>query len=327
MPRTDHIDESLTGDEREALEELKAQEADTDADDPLFNPADVVAGQPGTVEQGKEDDQQVELTPEEQAEKDEAEALAAQVARDEAATKEAAEAAAAGKKADEPAKTDPVVEAQAPRAPMLAAEMPEDADTKLADIATRKAALSEKFDDGDLTSKEFQTQVDALNKEERTLERAIDKAQIAQDLENQRMTNERMTEINVFLKEVEIPNDNKNLRFKVLDAAVREVASDEANINLSPREVMQKAYDLCVSEGALQPKKAPEPAKPAPAEAKPKTPIKTVPTLANLPAAEINNTEDNRFAYLNRIANPDIREREFAKLSAADQEAYLATGG
>lgn len=325
MPRTDHIDESLTDDEREALEELKAQMADTDETDPLFNPAEVVAGQPGTEEQGKEDDQQVELTPEEQAEKDEAEALAAQVARDEAAAKEAAEVD--GKNPGEPAKTDPVVEAQAPRAPMLAAEMPEDADTKLADIATRKAALSDKFDEGDLTSKEFQAQVDALNKEERTLERAIDKAQIAQDLENQRLTNERMTEIDRFLKEVEIPNDNKNLRFNVLNTAVIAVANDEANINLSPREVMQKAYDLCVSEGALQPKKAPEPAKPAPAEAKPKTPIKAPPTLANLPAAEINNTEDNRFAYLNRIANPDIREREFAKLSAADQEAYLATGG
>lgn len=328
MPRTDHIDESLTDDEREALEELKAQEADTDADDPLFNADEVVKAQAGTDEDkgDKGDEEEEELTPEEQTAKDEAEALAAQEARD-AAAKEKADAEAAGKQADEPAKEEPVVEAKPQRAPILVAEAPEDADAKLADIATRKAALSEKFDDGDLTSKEFQTQVDALNKEERTLERAIDKAQIAQDLENQRLTNERMTEINTFLKEVEIPNDNKNLRFNVLNTAVIAVANDEANINLSPREVMQKAYDLCVSEGALQPKKAAEPAKPAPAPAKAKTPIKAPPTLANLPAAEINRTEDNRFAYLNRIANPDIREREFAKLSAADQEAYLATGG
>lgn len=321
MPGTNHIDESLTDVEREAMEELNAQMADTDADDPLFNPAEVVAGQPG-AEEGNGD--QEELTPEEQAAKDEAEALAAQVARDEAATKEAAEVD--GKKPDEPAKTDPVVEAPAPRAPMLVAEAPENADALLAEIATRKAALGEKFDDGDLTSKEFQLQVDALNKEERALERQIDKAQMATDLENQRLTNERMTEIDRFLKEVEIPNDNKNLRFNVLNTAVISVANDEGNINLSPREVMQKAYDLCVSEGALQPKKVVDP-KLAPTEAKPKTPIKAPPTLANLPAAEINNTEDNRFAYLNRIANPDIREREFAKLSAADQEAYLATGG
>lgn len=321
MPGTNHIDESLTDDEREALLELAAQEADTDADDPLFNPSDVVAAKPDTEVEGDQE----ELTPEEQAEKDEAEALAAQTARDEAATKAAAEAA--GKTNDEPAKPEPVVEAPAPRAPILVAEAPEDADARLADIASRKAALSEKFDDGDLTSKEFQTQVDALNKEERALERQIDKAQIAQDLENQRLTNERMTEINTFLKEVEIPNDNKNLRFNVLNTAVIAVANDEANINLTPREVMQKAYDLCVSEGALQPKKSAEPAKPTPTPAKPKTPINAPPTLANLPAAEINNTDDNRFAYLNRIANPDIREREFAKLSPADQEAYLATGG
>jgi hypothetical protein len=325
MSDADKINADLTEEEQAAMAELEAQMADTDADDPLFDPSAVVtdAGTQEDQQQAQEQQQATEqeaLTPEQEQEKADAdEAAAAQKKIDDDAAAAAAEAA------------KPQEEAPA-RAPILVAEAPEGAEARLAEIATAKAELGDKFDDGDLTSKEYQAELDKLSKEERTLERAIDKAQIAQDLENQRITNERMNEINTFLKEVEIPHDPKNLRFRVLDAAVRDVANDEANVNLSAREVMQKAYDLCIAEGALVAKKAPAaaddkktdpPAKTAPA----KTPINAPPSLANLPASEVTSTEDNRFAYLNRITDPDKREAAFAKLSAADQEAYLATGG
>lgn len=310
----------LTEEEQAAMLELEAQMADTDADDPLFDPSAVVTPTPGEqVEEEQEEEQQEEeqeeLTPEAQQAKGD-------------------QAAADKLKADEDAAAAAKAEAEKPEpqraAPILVAEAPEGAEARLTEIATEKGALAEKLDDGDLTSKEYQAELDKLNKEERTLERAIDRAEIARDLENQRLTNERMTEINTFLKEVDIPHDPKNLRFKVLDAAVRDVANEEANANLSAREVMQKAYDLCISEGALQPKKAADPAaKPADAKpaAKQKTPINAPPTLASLPASEINSTEDNRFAFLNRITDPDRREAAFNKLTPADQEAYLATGG
>lgn len=315
MSGTASTNQDLTEAEQEALLELEAQMADTDADDPLFNPEEVVKDQ-GTQEEQEEEQEeereQEELTPEQQAKADE-----------EAAAKAQADAEAAAAAAKEP-------EPEPARAPILVAEAPEGAEARLAEIPNEKASLAEKFDDGELTSKEYLEELEKLNKEERTLERAIDKAQIAQDMENQRINNERMAEINAFLKEVEIPHDPKNLRFRVLDAAVRDVANDEANVNLSAREVMQKAYDLCIAEGALVAKsKAPAAAddKTTKQPAKQKTPIQAPPTLASMPSAEITNTEDNRFAYLNRITDPDKREAAFAKLSAADQEAYLATGG
>ncbi|MNL43705.1 hypothetical protein D3C87_1662300 [compost metagenome] len=118
------------------------------------------------------------------------------------------------------------------------------------------------------------------------------------------------------------------MRFRVLDAAVIEVASDEANVNLSATEIMQKAYDLCIEHGALQAKKTdPAPKDDPKPEPKKKTPINAPPTLANVPASDVTDTEDNRFNYLNRITDPDKREAAFARLSAADQEAYLAAGG
>lgn len=320
MSGTEHANADLTEEEQAALLELEAQLADTDADDPLFDPNAVVK------DQGEQEEEQEEKQ-EEQADDqagEQQEALTPEQEQEKADAKLKADEDAAAAAAAEAAKPEPE---QAPRAPILLAEAPEGAEARLTEIAAAKAGLGDKFDDGELTSKEYQAELDKLSKEERTLERAIDKAQIAQDLEDQRVTNERMAEINTFLKEVEIPHDPKNLRFKVLDAAVRDVANDEANASLSAREVMQKAYELCISEGALQPKKAAEPAKATTTPPKAKTPIQAPPTLANLPASEITNTEDNRFAYLNRIADPDKREAAFSKLSVADQEAYLATGG
>lgn len=308
MADTDNINPDLTEEEQAAMAELEAQLADTDADDPLFNPEEVVKGEEGEQEEEEQEEEKQEQ--EEEAGKEDA-------AKDE-------------KTEETPADTETQQVEPPARAPILVADAPEDAEAKLAEIAEKKAKLAEAFDDGEKTSKEYQVELDALNKEERAIERAIDKAQIAQDLENQRLTNERMTEINTFLKEVDIPHDPKNLRFRVLDAAVRDVANDEANANLSAREVMQKAYDLCIAEGALVAKaKAPAAAddKTAKQPGKQKTPIKAPPTLASMPSAEINDTDANRFAYLNRITDPDKREAAFAKLSAADQEAYLATGG
>lgn len=315
MSLTDQDRAGMTDEEIAAMAELEEQLAGGSADDPEFNPDEVVKPEDQAAQQQEEEQQQEEqqaLTPEEEQAK----------ADQEAADKAAADAAAAeAANAKEPAPTPA-------RAPILVADAPEDAEAKLAEIAEKKAALGDQFDDGDLTSKEYQAKLDELNKEERTLERAIDKADIARDLENQRQTNERMAEINTFLASVDIPHDPKNLRFRVLDAAVRDVASDEANVSLSATEIMQKAFDLCVEEGALQPKKAADtPAKPAPKAPAARTPVNAPPTLAGMPASEVTNTEDNRFAYLNRINDPDKREAAFAKLSAADQEAYLATGG
>ena len=305
-----------TDEELAALAELNEQMNGGSADDPEFNPKDVVKGE---GEQEQEEEQEEEEQEEEQQDDDQANADADA----QAAAKADADAAAAA----EAAKPQP----QPQRDPILVAQAPDDAEAKLADIATKKGELAEKFDDGDLTSKEFTAQMDALNKEERAIERAQDKAEIARDLENQRITNERMAEINTFLKEVDIPNDPKNLRFSVLNQAVIVVANGDTEGKLSVREVMEQAYELCVAEGALVAKKATA-AKDVKADTKtdpkpPKKPINAPPSLANLPASDITDTEDNRFAYLNRITDPDRREAAFAKLSVADQEAYLATGG
>lgn len=207
----------------------------------------------------------------------------------------------------------------APAAPILVAQAPEDAEAQLQQIATDKAALIEKFDDGELTAKEYQAELDKLNKQERAIERAIDKAQIAADMERQRQVNEQEATINGFLNEHGIKRDFADLRFAALDSAVKIVASQAENAELSVREILQKAYSLCVEQGVIAQKTTKAESKPA------RKPLQTVPTLARVPAADMTGTDSgSRFAHLDRL-DPVAREAAFAKLSPADQEAYLAS--
>lgn len=292
----ENILEGLTDEEREAMEELKAMEASATDDDPEVDTDE--------IEQEAEGDDEAE-----EQEEDEG----GEPAGDDGEDGEPDDDAGDDDGADRDRSED--------RAPLLVAEAPEDAEERLGKISEDKAKLVEQFDDGELTAKEYQQQLDALNREERKVEMALHKAQIAADMEEQRLANERDAAIISFLKEVDIPRDPTNLRFATLDAAVRIVASDESSADLSPREILQKAYGMCVEHGTLTPKKQ-EPVR----QRAQRKQINAPKTLANLPAADISDTDDNRFAHINRIKDPEARERAFMGLSPAEQEAYLSRG-
>lgn len=304
--------DGITDEEQAALAELEQQLNDAEENDEEFNPESVHKG--GEQEQEEEQEQQpAAKTPEEeQAEAD-------------AKAKTDADAAEAANKQQEQQPNQAEPKAQA--TPYLVAEAPADAEAKLADIGTKKGELAKKFDDGDVTTAEYQAELDKLNREERTIERQIDRAQLAAELEEQRAANEREAVINNFLSSVDIPRDPQNLRFQVLDAAVRNVANDEANAELTAPQIMQKAYDLCVEQGVLQAKASTKQVEAKPQQAPAKKLIESPPSLARMPAAEATDTGENRFAWLAAIRDPDKHEAAFAKLSAADQEAYLAAGG
>jgi hypothetical protein len=320
----------LTEEETAALAEMNEQINGASDDDPVFNidevmrkghtpedaglVADKVAQEADAAKAAKEDEdaaalaaaaakQPVEPTPEEKAA---------------AEAKAVADAAAAA--VEEPAPAE--VKASQP---VLIAQVPEGTVERLTAIEEERKAIAAKYDDGDLTDSERTAALDTLRKEERTLERVIDRAELATDLEDQRITNERTTEINTFLSDVKIPNDPKNLRFQTLNQAVIQVASDPANATLGATAIMQKAHDLCVAEGVLPPKVAKTDPAPAKDPVKAPKPINAPPTLAGVPAADVSTTEENRFAHLNRM-NPDQREAAFGKMSEADQNAYLAAG-
>ena len=217
---------------------------------------------------------------------------------------------------------EPEPERSQQQAPILVAEAPEKADERLGEIKTAKAELRKKYDDGELTFDEYESQVEALDDERMEIRLALKEAETAAKIEHQRQVNEREAQINGFLAEIGVKRDFSDLRFAALDNAVKIIASKEENADLGVREILEKAYGLCVEQGVIQKKadKAPE------VQAKPRKPIATVPNLAKVPAADQTDTDDgNRFAYIDRIADPVAREKAFQKLSPADQEAYLST--
>lgn len=318
----------LTEEETAALAEMNEQLAGASDDDPVFNIDEVVRkGQTpedaGLMVEKARQEAEASAAKDPEAEAAAAAALAAAEAAKLPVTELTAEEQAAADAAAA-AQVDPVADVKASQ-PVLVAQVPEGTVERLTAIGDEKKAITAKFDDGDLTASEMNAELEALNKEERKLERVIDRAEIATDLENQRITNDRTNEINTFLSDVKIPNDPKNLRFQTLNQAVIQVASDPANATLGATAIMQKAHDLCVAEGVLPAKAAKTDALAAkPAPTPPKV-LNAPPTLASVPASDIGTTEENRFAHLNRM-NPDQREAAFTKMSESDQNAYLAAG-
>jgi hypothetical protein len=204
--------------------------------------------------------------------------------------------------------------------PLLDADAPEDAAEQLEAIARQKEELVQKFDDGELTAKEYQLELDKLAKREREIEQAQFKARLAQEMAEQQQRNAWLATVNQFLSE-HAEYRQYPLRYKALDLAVRELAAQEENQGLSGREILEKAHEQIVEQFGLA--RAEDDLKP---EGKKRRKIEAPPTLANVPAASATETEDGRWAKLDRLmeTDPERYERELAKLSDADREAYLA---
>lgn len=240
------------------------------------------------------------------------------------ATDGAAAAGAAGAGGDqggEPNTEQPAGQA-AETAPILIAQAPADADAKLTEIATKKEELLTKFDDGDITAKEFQKELDALAKQEREIERAQDKAQIAADMEAQRQANDWKTTVDAFIRDNARYNPEKNeSMYKLLDLEVRRVATTDEfkgrSDSAAGREILQRAHELLAKELGFEAKPQAKPQ-----AKKPDLP----PNLAKVPASEQNDTNGGKYAVLDRLAqnDPIAYEEALMKLPEGERNAYLA---
>lgn len=222
-------------------------------------------------------------------------------------------------KADDDEQEQP---ARAERAPILTAEDPGDTEEKLKAIADSKEKLIEEFDDGELTAKEYQIELDKLAKQERDIERVVDRANLARDMEEQRARNEWLDTVNTFLED----HDEYRkfpMRHRALDAAVRELAAVEENASLSGAEILEKAHDQIVEQFGIQ--KQPKP-KDEGDKKRAGRKIDAPPSLARVPASDLTETGDStRWSKLDRLmeTDPERYEAEMGKLSDADREAYL----
>lgn len=228
-----------------------------------------------------------------------------------------AAAAATTQGADDDAGAEPEAETQPQPSPILVASPVEEANARLSEIQTQKDALLDQFDNGDLTARDYQKQVDALAKEERKLEFQIHEAELAGKLENQRLQNEWVTTCNTFIESNPVYKDNPRL-YKALDAEVRELANDPKAANWSGQKFLQEAHKNLSEAFNLPTAKAPA--------AKQTTQRELPPNLSKVPSAEVEDTNGGRFAVLERMATNDplAYEEALAKMSQAERDAYLA---
>lgn len=249
------------------------------------------------------------------------EELAAEEAEPEAEAKPEAEADPAPKEGDQEDDTVEVV-AKEEVMPLLNGDIPEDVETKLSEINTKRSELDEKFDDGDLSTKEYRAEIAVLEKEQRDIEQALFKAQLSQEMTENQQRNAWKKTVDTFIKSNSEYKTSK-LRWQTLDIAVKSIAADEANARLSGEEILAKAHEQVQSEFGLKPVAA------EPAAEPPKQTSKTgkgviPPNLGRVPAAETTETGNSKFKALDRLMteDPERFEAEIGRLSESEQEAY-----
>jgi hypothetical protein len=331
LPLTAADFEGLTEDEAAALREAETEEA-----------AELAAK---VTDDEKIANAKAEEKPKEKLEA-KADAKPKEKAEENAAKKAEAKADAEAKIDDEGGEEDEKPEPKAEAKPEAKAEpsapqpsrqvmpdwqAPADAEAKLTEITTKRDELADKFDAGELTAKELLAEQRALDKQERDIERALDRAQMAGEMT---VAVWEKSTVPAFLDAHAHYRDNPVL-LGALDAEVRrqQVAASEAGGDPLDPSILSKA-DSAIREalgtiGAAPAKEAAkaettvetEAAKAAAAAEKPAIP----PTLGKVPASEINST-DSKYASLDRLAdvNPLAFEDAMGKMSESERETYLA---
>ena len=250
---------------------------------------------------------------------------AANSSEQEAKKADDAEAATSAEQAPADAAADadaakPQAQERKPRPVFEAPDVPADVDDQIAAAKLAKIKLAEKFDEGEITAVEYAKQTEELNDFQRELENKRFKAQLAAESQQSRELDSWEETCSDFLSAHPEISKSK-LRYDSFDYAVRLVTGDQANAALTGAQQLEKAYQTWVTELGIQ---VDQPAQSV-AKPDPRKP-KVVPNIGSLPAAQANDTDDGKFAYLDRLADSDPLKYEatLAKLSDADREAYLS---
>ena len=269
MPIDNEQDDGLTPEERAALgEDDGAGTPPADVEDDAAN-ADEAAAAAAEAEKAKQEAEAAKAT-------DDAAAAATETPPADAAATE--------------------TEAAQQSAPILVAQPTADAQAKLTDIETKKEALLTQFDDGDITARDYQKQLDALAKEERKIEFEIHEANLAAKLETQRLQNDWNKTCDAFVDSHPVYKDMP-WAYKELDAAVRDLASKPETAQWSGQKFLDEAHKAMVAKY-----KFPEPAA---ADKQQRQRQDLPPNLAKVPAANLEDTTGGRFAVLDRMAQKD----------------------
>lgn len=198
----------------------------------------------------------------------------------------------------------------------------EDFDNKIAELTSKEDELSNKFDEGEITQREFRQQVRELDKQRADLENQQREFERSQAIAEQKWH----WEVDRFMEDAK---DKMGIDYRgnamlnaALDTAVKQLANDEAN-NDKPgvwflNEAHKKVSELLGKSATPPPK---DPLKDAVDGRKPD--LSKVPkVLADVPAAQNDQPGASKFDKLDKLTGMDL-ERALAALPESEVRAYL----
>lgn len=217
-------------------------------------------------------------------------------------------------------------EAAAPQ-PVFKPVATEELKAKYDDIDKREEELIEKFEEGELTTREYNAQLRALNKERGDLDWQQRKDELNRESVEQQIERQWQNDVKAFLPDhPEISENEENWNsFDVVLRQVTAVRMAEGKPYGTPE--LERAYRIWADErGIAPPKPANEEPQQKKQEQQPKQQkaLDIPPTLAKVPAAAPEDTDDGKFAALDRLAESDPQKYQetIARMSADEYDAY-----
>lgn len=202
------------------------------------------------------------------------------------------------------------------------AQLPEDYETRVQANEDAQTANTKAYDDGDISFAEYTKEQRKLDRESRSLEKEKDTIELDRKLASESVMGRWQGVMSAFLPQHPELNTT-TFRGEAFDTILKRVTAETLNKGKIPGLAdAEKAYKEWCTEFNVEPtnvtaqKKATVPAK------KEKVKTKVPPTLGGLPAAQATDTQDGRFAQLDRMTGEKYEEA-LAKLSSAERDAYL----
>jgi hypothetical protein len=197
--------------------------------------------------------------------------------------------------------------------------LPEDHKQQKDTIEQQRDELARKFDDGDLTAEEYRSEAKSLDERFEVLR----EQELLAKVREQTAKDGWRDTVDVFLTEK--PQYRDPALQALLDQEVRELQAKA--VNPLKRSILEEA-DLRLTARLSAALGVKVEATPAPAAKDP--PKKVVrddppPSLRNVPAADVDDTDGGEFAYLDRLQSTDSvkYEAELAKLSPEMLDRYM----
>ena len=203
--------------------------------------------------------------------------------------------------------------------PLFNAELPADIQAQRTEIDAKEDALDKQFDEGDITFSEHKKALREINQQRNALDRAELKAELAAEAYQTQIDNSWQASQTAFFSAHPEINTANDVQMTALDHLVRQETKavlDKGGVIGVPElerayAKFKQAFNIADSAPKQQQKQV-------------KTPKNGIvpPNLGTLPAATANDTDDGKFAALDRLEGTAY-EDALAKLTDAQRDEYL----